>query len=216
LALRPCFPVEFRSPNSQRSIDSSDIYLHHLLYQVYLIDRSHSVLYLFFRITYCEKFLIPSNSQHDALKLHIRYCHFDCPCLASADRFRGRSHRHKVSRHINVSSLQPPKSLTFPWTNVLSTFDTHDTNVAILGICGGIAGSIQKCGGNPAQTTGQSNKSLFTLSATNAGSTINVSKGRWERCVKAAQLTCPKGSFESTCIGGATPSGDVKFSLTAA
>jgi hypothetical protein len=85
------------------------------------------------------------------------------------------------------------------------TFDTHDTNVAILGICGGIAGSIQKCGGNPAQTTGQSNKSLFTLIATNAGSTINVSKGRWERCVKAAQLTCPKGSFESTCIGGATP-----------
>jgi hypothetical protein len=113
-ALRLCFPVEFRSPNSQRSIDSSDIYLHHLLYQVYLIDRSHSVLYLFFQITYCEKFLIPSSSQHDALKLHIRYCHFDCPCLASADRFRGRSHRHKVSRHINVSSSQPSTSLEFP------------------------------------------------------------------------------------------------------
>jgi hypothetical protein len=119
-------------------------------------------------------------------------------------------------RHINVSSSQLPTSLTFSWTNVLSTFDTHDTNVAILGICGGIAGSIQKCGGNPAQTTGQSNNSLFTSSATNAGSTINVSKGRWERCVKAAQLTCPKGSFESTCMGGAAPSGDVKFSLTAA
>ncbi|KAF2115048.1 hypothetical protein BDV96DRAFT_600189 [Lophiotrema nucula] len=95
-------------------------------------------------------------------------------------------------------------------------FDTHSTNVAILGICGGIAGSIQKCGGNPASTTGQSGTSLFTLNATDAGSTINISKGRWERCVKAAQLTCPTGSFETTCVGGATPSGDVKFSLTAA
>ncbi|KAF2263923.1 hypothetical protein CC78DRAFT_517855 [Lojkania enalia] len=95
-------------------------------------------------------------------------------------------------------------------------FDFHDTNVAILGICGGIAGSIQKCSGNPTSTTGQSGTSLFTLDVTDAGSTINISKGRWERCVKAAQLTCPQGGFESTCIGGATPSGDVKFSLTEA
>ncbi|KAF2254066.1 hypothetical protein BU26DRAFT_561321 [Trematosphaeria pertusa] len=95
-------------------------------------------------------------------------------------------------------------------------FDTHSTNVAILGICGGIASSIQKCGGNPSSTTGQSGTSLFTLNATDAGSTINISKGRWERCVKAAQLTCPQGSFQTTCIGGATPSGDVSFSLTEA
>ncbi|KAF2790820.1 hypothetical protein K505DRAFT_340101 [Melanomma pulvis-pyrius CBS 109.77] len=95
-------------------------------------------------------------------------------------------------------------------------FDSHDTNVAILGICGGIAGAIQKCGGNPASTTGVSGTSKFTLTATDDGAKINVSKGRWERCVKAAQLTCPKGSFETTCIGGATPSGDVKFSLTEA
>ncbi|PSN71128.1 hypothetical protein BS50DRAFT_570534 [Corynespora cassiicola Philippines] len=95
-------------------------------------------------------------------------------------------------------------------------FDSHSTNVALLQICGGIAGTIQKCGGNPASTTGASGTSLFTLNATDAGSTINVSKGRWERCIKAAQITCPEGSFESTCLGGATPSGDVKFSLTEA
>ncbi|KAF1957512.1 hypothetical protein CC80DRAFT_411221, partial [Byssothecium circinans] len=95
-------------------------------------------------------------------------------------------------------------------------FDTHDTNVALLGICGGIAGAIQKCGGALASTPGQSGTSKFSLEVTQEGSTINVSKGRWERCVKGAQLTCPKGAFESTCVGGASPSGDVKFSLTAA
>ncbi|KAF2738543.1 hypothetical protein EJ04DRAFT_509433 [Polyplosphaeria fusca] len=95
-------------------------------------------------------------------------------------------------------------------------FDTHDTNVAILSICGSIAGTIQKCGGNPASTTGVSGTSKFTLEATDAGSTINISKGRWERCIKAAQLTCATGSFESVCLGGATPAGDVRFALTEA
>ncbi|KAF2474204.1 uncharacterized protein BDR25DRAFT_216063, partial [Lindgomyces ingoldianus] len=97
----------------------------------------------------------------------------------------------------------------------LSQLDTHSTNVAILSICGGIAGTIQKCGGSPASTVGQSGTSKFTLNAVDAGATINISKGRWERCVKAAQLTCPSGTFQSTCIGGATV-GDVAFSLTEA
>ncbi|KAF2715020.1 hypothetical protein K504DRAFT_359032, partial [Pleomassaria siparia CBS 279.74] len=101
-------------------------------------------------------------------------------------------------------------------TDTSIAFNTHDTNVAILGICGGIAGAITKCGGNPVSTVGQSGTSKFTLTATDSGSTINVSKGRWERCVKAAQLTCPQGSFETTCLGGATPSGDIKVTLTKA
>jgi hypothetical protein len=29
-------------------------------------------------------------------------------------------------------------------------------------------------------------------------------------------LTCPKGSFETTCLGGVAPSGDVKVTLTEA
>lgn len=87
--------------------------------------------------------------------------------------------------------------------------------MAILSICGGIAGSIQKCGGSPTSTVGENGGSRFDLSATDAGATINISKGRWERCVKAAQLTCPTGTFESTCVGGAT-TGDVKFSLSQA
>ncbi|KAB2568658.1 hypothetical protein DBV05_g12663 [Lasiodiplodia theobromae] len=100
-------------------------------------------------------------------------------------------------------------------TDPSANLDTHDTNVAILSICGGIAGSIQKCGGSPSSTTGESGTARFDLSTTDAGATINISKGRWERCVKAARLTCPTGTFESTCIGGAT-SGDVKFTLSEA
>ncbi|KAF2181794.1 hypothetical protein K469DRAFT_493901, partial [Zopfia rhizophila CBS 207.26] len=93
--------------------------------------------------------------------------------------------------------------------------NSHDTNVAILSICSGIAGSIQKCGGSPTSTVGESGTSKFELNAVDSGATINISKGRWERCVKAAQLTCPTGTFTSTCVGGAS-TGNVAFSLTEA
>ena len=88
----------------------------------------------------------------------------------------------------------------------------HDQNVAELAICGGIAGSITKCGGNPAATTGQSGTALFTLKTTDAGATINISKGRWEQCIRAARAVCPTGSVSGTCVGGAT-TGNVAFTL---
>ena len=85
--------------------------------------------------------------------------------------------------------------------------------MAELAICGGIAGSIEKCGGSPASTTGVSGTAKFVLRATDAGATINVSKGRWEGCVRAARAVCPTGAFTSTCIGGAT-SGNIAFTLS--
>lgn len=90
----------------------------------------------------------------------------------------------------------------------------HDQNVAELGICGGIAGTITKCGGSPASTTGSSGTALFKLNAATDGATINVSKGRWEGCVRAAKAICPSGAFTSTCVGGASD-GNVDFSLEA-
>ncbi|TVY37379.1 hypothetical protein LSUB1_G003426 [Lachnellula subtilissima] len=86
--------------------------------------------------------------------------------------------------------------------SLYSTIIAHDQNVAELGICGGIAGTIVKCGGAPTSTTGSSGTALFTLKAVDAGATINVSKGRWEGCVRAAAATCPTGGFSSTCVGG--------------
>ncbi|KAL6240675.1 hypothetical protein RBB50_012385 [Rhinocladiella similis] len=90
----------------------------------------------------------------------------------------------------------------------------HDTNVAILSICGGIAGSIQKCGGDPETTVGASGTSKFTLTPVTQGATLNVSKGRWERCVRAAQAVCPTGTFTSTCIGGVSEGVGFKFVLS--
>ncbi|KAI0107484.1 hypothetical protein GGR51DRAFT_149534 [Nemania sp. FL0031] len=88
----------------------------------------------------------------------------------------------------------------------------HDQNVAELGICGGIAGSITKCGGAPTTTTGQSGSAKFTLTTDTKGATINISKGRWEQCVRAARAVCPTGSMSGTCSGGAS-SGNVDFIL---
>jgi hypothetical protein len=39
--------------------------------------------------------------------------------------------------------------------------DVHTKNVALLQICGGIAGTIQKCQGNPTTTTGRSGNVQF-------------------------------------------------------
>jgi len=88
----------------------------------------------------------------------------------------------------------------------------HDENVAQLSICGGIAGSITKCGGAPASTVGQSGTAKFSLKPLTAGATLNISKGRWERCIKAARQACPTGSLKATCPSGAS-SGDTEFTL---
>lgn len=88
----------------------------------------------------------------------------------------------------------------------------HDQNVAQLSICGGIAGSVTKCQGSPPSTVGHSGSAKFELSPVHAGAAVNISKDRWEQCVRAARSVCPTGSMAGTCRGGAT-SGDLRFSL---
>ncbi len=85
--------------------------------------------------------------------------------------------------------------------------------MAELGICGGISGSVQKCMGNPASTTGAQASAKFSLTPVVPGATLNISKARWEACVRAARGVCPTGSLSSVCVGGAS-SGDVAFTLT--
>ncbi|KAF5527764.1 hypothetical protein CGCA056_v000870 [Colletotrichum aenigma] len=91
---------------------------------------------------------------------------------------------------------------------------SHDANSAELAICGGISGSATTCKGNPSTTVGQSGSARFTIKPTTAGATINISKNKWEQCVRAARDKCPTGSVRATCSGGAT-SGDVEFILEA-
>jgi len=95
--------------------------------------------------------------------------------------------------------------------------DSHQVNVALLQICGGIAGKITKCGGKAgsvpsSSTTGVDGEAKFSLKATTPGATINISKGRWEQCIRAAQQKCGDAPFIATCKGGATK-GDVDFKL---
>lgn len=96
-----------------------------------------------------------------------------------------------------------------------STLDDHDINVALLSICGGIAGSIEQCGGQPTQTSGVSGGARFDLQVATAGTTIIITKGRWEHCVAAARAVCGDSPLNSTCIGGANGNKDnVVFQLT--
>lgn len=97
-----------------------------------------------------------------------------------------------------------------------TTLVSHDINVALLGICGGIAGTIEQCAGSPETTTGSSGTAKFTLTAATSGQTIDITKGRWEGCVAAARATCGDSPFTSTCIGGSDVNADnVDFVLSA-
>lgn len=96
-----------------------------------------------------------------------------------------------------------------------SALDFHDTNVAILSICGGIAGTIEKCEGNPTSTVGTSGGSQFTINPVVSGATLNISKGRWEQGIKAVAAICGADiPFTATFALGAS-TGDVNVSLEA-
>ncbi|KZT30267.1 hypothetical protein NEOLEDRAFT_1166477 [Neolentinus lepideus HHB14362 ss-1] len=110
-----------------------------------------------------------------------------------------------IYRRANVSNVQ--------CTDPNTTLDSHTTNVAILAICGGIAGTIEKCQGAPTNTTGQSGDVRFTLTPTVAGATINISKGRWEQGVKAAFAQCGQDKPFTAVIQGGASSGDVAVKL---
>ncbi|KAL5499023.1 hypothetical protein ACEPAH_1541 [Sanghuangporus vaninii] len=102
-------------------------------------------------------------------------------------------------------------------SNVVCTggdaLDFHTVNVALLQICGSIAGSIQKCQGNPTSTTGESGNVRFTIMPVEDGATINISKGRWEQGIKAAFAVCGQDiPFTATFTGGASK-GDVNVTL---
>lgn len=89
------------------------------------------------------------------------------------------------------------------WCVLCSILNDHDINVALLQICGGIAGSIEQCQGTPTTTSGTSGDARFNLQVETTGTAIIITKGRWEGCVRAARAVCGDSPFSSTCIGGA-------------
>jgi hypothetical protein len=89
--------------------------------------------------------------------------------------------------NIRGTRVVNPNAVSFTTCSSDTTaINSHNINVALLGICGGIAGTIEQCGGSPTTTTGSSGDALFTLTAATQGQTIDITKGRWEACVAAS------------------------------
>jgi hypothetical protein len=105
-----------------------------------------------------------------------------CPCRASGTEATPGDYfeRCVLKRRVRVCGFHPNYDLIS--TSLISRpLDFHTVNVAQLQICGGIAGSIEKCQGSPTSTTGVSGNVQFSITPVIKGDTINISKGRWER-----------------------------------
>lgn len=112
----------------------------------------------------------------------------------------------------------PPSQFNYPIVFNINIYRCshivyHEQNAAQLAICDGISGNDNtRCRTGTSTTIGKRGSAKFTLTATTEGATINVTKKRWEECVRAARDKCPTGTLTGTCLGGAT-SGDVLFTL---
>ncbi|KAJ7683708.1 hypothetical protein B0H17DRAFT_30087 [Mycena rosella] len=99
---------------------------------------------------------------------------------------------------------------------------THDCNVALLGLGGGIAGTIEFLRVNAASTTAVSGTCRVTATAVNGGTTIDISKGRLEGHGSTNGgfdnlLTACGASPGSMIIGGgALPAGNIEIAISAA
>ncbi|KAJ7755519.1 hypothetical protein B0H16DRAFT_1453484 [Mycena metata] len=99
---------------------------------------------------------------------------------------------------------------------------THDCDVALLGLGGGIAGAIEFLRVNAASTTAVSGTCRVTATAVNGGTTIDISKGRLEGHGSTNGgfdnlLTACGPSPGSMIIGGgANPTGDIEIAISAA
>ncbi|KAJ7153598.1 hypothetical protein C8R46DRAFT_1191410 [Mycena filopes] len=99
---------------------------------------------------------------------------------------------------------------------------THDCNVALLGLGGGIAGAIEFLRVNAASTTAASGTCRVTATAVDGGTTIDISKGRLEGHGSTNGgfdnlLTACGASPGSMVIGGgALPAGNIEIAISAA
>ncbi|KAJ7157653.1 hypothetical protein C8R43DRAFT_949019 [Mycena crocata] len=99
---------------------------------------------------------------------------------------------------------------------------THDCNVALLGLGGGIAGAIQFLRVNAASTSAVSGTCRVTATAVDGGTTVDISKGRLEG------HGSPNGGFENLLTacgaspgsmvigGGSNNGGNIEIAISAA
>ncbi|WVQ78329.1 hypothetical protein IAT38_000414 [Cryptococcus sp. DSM 104549] len=82
--------------------------------------------------------------------------------------------------------------------------DSHDCNVALLSLGGGIQGAIQFLRVDDTTNTASSGSCTMTVTAVDGGTAINISKGRLEQAQKAAIAACGRQAWTVTAVGGAT------------
>ncbi|KAJ7234190.1 hypothetical protein B0H12DRAFT_1058516 [Mycena haematopus] len=98
----------------------------------------------------------------------------------------------------------------------------HDCNVALLGLGGGIAGTIEFLRVSAASTSFTSGTCKVTATAVDGGTTIDISKGRLEGHGSTnggfdnLLTACGPSPGSMVIGGGALPSGNIEIAISAA
>ncbi|EIW69426.1 hypothetical protein M231_04143 [Tremella mesenterica] len=113
----------------------------------------------------------------------------------------GRVVPHKSSEV--DSELNPRATILNGPTCQGGSLNAHDCNVALLGLGGGIAGPIEFLRVDATTNSSTSGGCTMTVTTTNGGTAIDISKGRLEQGQKAAISTCGQQAWTVTVQGGA-------------
>ncbi|WVW83030.1 hypothetical protein I302_105047 [Kwoniella bestiolae CBS 10118] len=81
--------------------------------------------------------------------------------------------------------------------------DSHDCNVSLLSLGGGIQGAIQVLRVDDVTNTATSGSCTMTVTAVDGGTAIDISKGRLEQAQKQAIAVCGRQAWSVTALGGA-------------
>ncbi|KAJ4000483.1 hypothetical protein F5050DRAFT_1804089 [Lentinula boryana] len=98
----------------------------------------------------------------------------------------------------------------------------HDCNVALLGLGGGIAGTIEFLRVNSSTTSATSGTCTVTATAVDGGETIDISKGRLEGHGSTnggfdnLLTACGPSPGSMVIGGGANPTGNIQIAISAA
>ncbi|KIK62855.1 hypothetical protein GYMLUDRAFT_41727 [Collybiopsis luxurians FD-317 M1] len=98
----------------------------------------------------------------------------------------------------------------------------HDCNVALLGLGGGIAGTIEFLRVNSSTTSATSGTCTVTATAVDGGTTIDISKGRLEGHGSSnggfdnLLTACGPSPGSMVIGGGALPTGNIQIAISAA
>ncbi|WVQ71735.1 hypothetical protein IAR50_001276 [Cryptococcus sp. DSM 104548] len=84
------------------------------------------------------------------------------------------------------------------------SLSAHDCNVALLGLGGGIQGTIQFLRVDATTNSSTSNGCTMTVTAADGRTAIDISKGRLEQAQKAAIAACGQQAWSVTATGGST------------